>query len=539
MSLDLLLTQQASALTAKTAVSGKVSGGSLQDMLFGNLLQTGLIADVKTVQTPVSGAEQDITLEAFDLAQSILALESALFDLVQSKVDVDGSAAQVKISLENIDTLDIDPDLQLILKAYLLGQPLPPAHPAPSANGKVEISAQKTASILEKIELKGSAFRDTDSLTTAESLFEQILGNVLQQLEDQGIKPEQLSATGLTIEQINNLTLKIRSVLETVEDVPQHDATFAQGELLPVKLVAPEKDMPVRAEPTEDGLLSDDLIALLGLMAQPAPQPQTPAQKITLPAQQVEMSVSEDSGTTILSRFDQFQSALKAGIAAGQASKSGTGLLPATTNVSAPAISPAATGEFAGLTNLFGMEFSETSETLTQQWLTPAGQIPSALGHGNAASLVTNAAQAYAPHPATQLVAASIQKNAANGETKDWTLQLDPPELGRIEVRLSFSKDKTVKTHMVIEKPETWLMLQRDAHVLERALQEAGMDGGGNDLSFALARDDESFGRNGQGNGHAAGNGQPDGEDDLATIETTMNWYVDPESGVQRYDLIA
>lgn len=537
MSLDLLLTQQASALTAKTAVSGKVSGGSLQDMLFGNLLQTGLIADVKTVQTPVSGAEQDIALEEFDLAQSILALESALFDLVQSKVDGDGSAEHITISVEDIDQMNVDPDLQLALKAFLLGQPLPPA------TGKVEISVQKTASVFEQVELAGSAFDHTDSLTTSESLFEKILGNVLQKLEVKGVTIEQLTVVGLTVEQLNTLTLKIRAMLENAEERSEDDTQFERAELLGVKLVAPEKGADVStgtmSDPAEDGLLSDDLIALLGLMAQPVPQPQTPAQKITLPAQQGEMSVSDESGATILSRFDQFQAALKAGLAAGQASKPGAAALPATTGAPAPTISAAATGEFAGLTNLFGMEFSETSETLPHQWLTPAGQIPSALGHGNAASLVTNAAQAYAPHPATQLVAASIQKNAANGETKDWTLQLDPPELGRIEVRLSFGKDKTVKTHMVIEKPETWLMLQRDAHVLERALQEAGMDGGGNDLSFALARDDESFGRNGQGNGQSAGNGQTDGEEDLTIIETTMNWYVDPESGVQRYDLIA
>jgi len=80
-----------------------------------------------------------------------------------------------------------------------------------------------------------------------------------------------------------------------------------------------------------------------------------------------------------------------------------------------------------------------------------------------AASFSSNNVVAGQTHPATQMVAAHITKSAQSGETKQMTLQLDPPELGRVEVRLEFGDERMVKANIVVEKPETLLMLQRDA----------------------------------------------------------------------------
>lgn len=154
-------------------------------------------------------------------------------------------------------------------------------------------------------------------------------------------------------------------------------------------------------------------------------------------------------------------------------------------------------------------------------------------------SLITQAQQASQPHPATQVVAASLIRAGQAGEDQSLRLKLDPPELGRIEVHMQFTKDKTMKAHMVIEKPETMLMLQRDAQVLERALHEAGMDMGGSGLSFELADQNQMSGDGrGQHGGHSgAGGGKAD--DGAEIIETTMTWYVDEKTGMQRYNLLA
>lgn len=155
-------------------------------------------------------------------------------------------------------------------------------------------------------------------------------------------------------------------------------------------------------------------------------------------------------------------------------------------------------------------------------------------------SVVTQSHAASQPHPGTQMVAVSLKKGAASGEAKNIRIQLDPPELGRVEIRMEFGKDKTVKAVLTAEKPETFMMLQRDAQVLERALQEAGLEADGDSLSFELAQDNQDFNQDGRHDGSrnpTGKNGDAEGEEEI--IETTMTWQVDPESGHIRYNILA
>lgn len=168
------------------------------------------------------------------------------------------------------------------------------------------------------------------------------------------------------------------------------------------------------------------------------------------------------------------------------------------------------------------------------------GGLSNAIVNGPAqlSSLITQVKQAGQPHPAAQAVAITISRAAQNGENRNMTVHLDPPELGRIEIQMHFTKDKSVKAHMIFEKPETMLMLQRDSQALERALAESGVDAGNGGLSFELAAHDHGF-DDGRGN-HAWGDGQKRDDDEApAIIESTINWYVDSETGLQRYDLLA
>ncbi|AGH98454.1 flagellar hook-length control protein FliK [Micavibrio aeruginosavorus] len=164
-------------------------------------------------------------------------------------------------------------------------------------------------------------------------------------------------------------------------------------------------------------------------------------------------------------------------------------------------------------------------------------------GTANLTSLVTNSANPAAPHPATQAVAAAITKTAQNNGDSTLSMRMDPPDLGKLEVHVRFSKDKTMKAHMVIEKPETFLMLQRDSSALERSLQEAGIDTGNGGLSFELADQSHDWSRDGNGRGYEGGAGRngkgaEDGEQEIV-IESTMNWYTDAATGMQRYDILA
>lgn len=108
-------------------------------------------------------------------------------------------------------------------------------------------------------------------------------------------------------------------------------------------------------------------------------------------------------------------------------------------------------------------------------------------------------------------VGLQISKAIADGENT-FKLTLNPPELGRVEARLEFSGDRVVKAHIVAENRETLNLLQRDAHILEKALSESGLRTDSGSLSFSLKQQDngDSHPALGHGAGHAA---DSDGDD--------------------------
>ena len=139
----------------------------------------------------------------------------------------------------------------------------------------------------------------------------------------------------------------------------------------------------------------------------------------------------------------------------------------------------------------------------------------------------TSVPQAGQTHPATQMVATQMNKAAQNGAPSDMTIQLDPPELGRVDVKLEFGPDNSIKAHVIAEIPESYLLLQKDSVALERALQNTCLDADGSSLSFELADDSYAFNNNGEGRdgGNAQGgddNNADEQQDDV--INTTMTW---------------
>jgi flagellar hook-length control protein FliK len=87
--------------------------------------------------------------------------------------------------------------------------------------------------------------------------------------------------------------------------------------------------------------------------------------------------------------------------------------------------------------------------------------------------------------PAVQQVAVQIAQNANSGLTT-FTMQLEPAELGRLEVRLKFDRDGGIKAHLIADKPETLSMLRQDQAQIHRLLQQTGLNADDNSLSFDL-----------------------------------------------------
>jgi len=112
-----------------------------------------------------------------------------------------------------------------------------------------------------------------------------------------------------------------------------------------------------------------------------------------------------------------------------------------------------------------------------------------------AASAPSGAAPTTAPVPIAGLGVAIAARVQAGSNQFD--IRLDPPELGRIDVRLDVNRDGQVTTHMTADRADTLQLLQSQQPQLERALEQAGLKTADNGLQFTLR--DQSF--TGQNNG--------------------------------------
>lgn len=97
-------------------------------------------------------------------------------------------------------------------------------------------------------------------------------------------------------------------------------------------------------------------------------------------------------------------------------------------------------------------------------------------------------------HQVGQQLNVSVSKAMKNGQ-QEFTVRLNPKELGSVRVELSFLKDGHVQAKVMAERPETLDLLQRDVRSLEKTFEASGhkSDGG---IQFSLdTNDQESAGR--------------------------------------------
>ena len=96
---------------------------------------------------------------------------------------------------------------------------------------------------------------------------------------------------------------------------------------------------------------------------------------------------------------------------------------------------------------------------------------------------------------------------------------------------------------MIVEKPETLSLLQRDMSALEKALQDAGLETDSGSLNYEMASEDYNFNSNRECNSQNGGTGgsgeSAENAEEELTIETSMTWDVDPETGHVHYSLLA
>lgn len=143
-------------------------------------------------------------------------------------------------------------------------------------------------------------------------------------------------------------------------------------------------------------------------------------------------------------------------------------------------------------------------------------------------------------------VQVAVKQASADGIDRI-TIQLQPEELGRIDVRLDMHSDGRAHIVFTVDKADTFEQLQRDARMLEKALQDAGVQTDAGSMEFNLRQHAQqempSFGNGGRQQGQEQSFVPDDGAsavgsavgtetaiDDVDTI--TRTYTLTPEQGL-------
>jgi flagellar hook-length control protein FliK len=76
--------------------------------------------------------------------------------------------------------------------------------------------------------------------------------------------------------------------------------------------------------------------------------------------------------------------------------------------------------------------------------------------------------------------------------TSRFTIRLDPPELGRVDVRMHVDPSGGINARLTVDRPEALDLFQRDQRQLERALAQAGLDSSRTSLEFSLRQNHQN-----------------------------------------------
>lgn len=302
---------------------------------------------------------------------------------------------------------------------------------------------------------------------------------------------------------------------EADSETQQAESTETQGVQQPVKHDTAKTnsaaDTPIAPAPAQTTQQQTPIqVATPHTPAQPAPtatpaaQPAAPANAIqaaatvTVPTPRPSKAPVVEGGKTDAPRGNAKAEAAAAKAAEHVAAQKPQGAAP---NVSANIIDAA----------LQAANATDGSSTQSQAHL--QATTSTAAAHTQHAVLDQSVARAA---PAAAQVAREIVRRF-DGETTRFELRLDPPELGRVEVRLEVSRDHRVTAVVAADSPQALSELVRHARDLEQVLQSAGLQLTENGLSFDL-RQSRDEGGDGERSGGSAG---ADGQEQLTETPAT------------------
>ncbi|MGE0533066.1 MAG: flagellar hook-length control protein FliK [Hyphomonadaceae bacterium] len=298
---------------------------------------------------------------------------------------------------------------------------------------------------------------------------------------------------------------------EVETPTPMDSKSAADAKLAPVQQVmdsATEAAAPNPAPAAQDGVPPSPVADIMNasLLQASAPPPQQPWRTINL-TRSVDATAAPETEPPVVVEGDAKPA-------------------PSETPKAAPDAKPAAaSASFSALLKPMLQDTPQQSaQPQTQAALPGLGQVDSAGATQHAAADMS--AGRAAPHAAVQVAREIIRK--FSGESTRFELRLDPPELGRIEVRLDVSRDHRVTAVVAADSPQALSDLARHARELEQALNNAGLELTENGLSFDLTN------QRGDGETDADAEGGAGAQSNPSEIEDTARQAARP-IGIERW----
>lgn len=144
----------------------------------------------------------------------------------------------------------------------------------------------------------------------------------------------------------------------------------------------------------------------------------------------------------------------------------------------------------------------------------------SATSSSSSAAASTALARDGARHIA-QTVIPTLVSQAQRGNQR-FEIRMDPPELGKVDVSLEFSKDGKVRAHLTVDRPETLDLFMRDQRALVKALGDAGLQASDDgSLQFSLRGEQGGGQSHGESAGEHANGGSRGGSSNAAASDGT------------------
>lgn len=137
--------------------------------------------------------------------------------------------------------------------------------------------------------------------------------------------------------------------------------------------------------------------------------------------------------------------------------------------------------------------------------------------------------------PVAEQVHVAVKQAASDGLEKI-TIQLDPADLGRVEVHMTTNREGVTQISFLVDKAETFDGLSRDARSLERSLQESGIKADAGSMQFNLRQQPQpqlQSNLNGQGQNRPQQQAELEDDSQSLTGITPINLMVD--SGTRNY----